>query len=633
MSIALELINQAIANANTMRDNATSTMETALDRLHSPSTVYPGNFPLSLVDAGFDIGDVPEYGGEHYVEPEKEFGAAPGMDSIPPPSYGEAPENTAVKPTFEKPQVPSALAEFSADLPSLGDITVPPAPSALSSLDITPPELTQITVPVVPKVVLPEFMATAPDLNIQAPSDYAERFASDYAGMSVSMRGALNAEVDAQLAKMNPEYHAQMAKLEDKLSRFMEGGTALPVAVEQALFNRARDKTNGEYLKTRDTIFKEGAKRGFTIPAGAQFSALAQARQAAGDNNARAAMDIAVKQAELEQQNIQFAVTQSANLRGVILNSLASWFGSLIQLNGQSLEYARDTLQAAIALYDTLVKVAGARVEIYKAEASIYEVRLKAVLAVYDVYQAEIKGLEAQVNIDTARVSAFSAQANAYGALANAYKATIDGVVAKAQLEKLKVDIFGAEVQAYSAQVNAKQAEWQGFTAQVQGEAARIGAYETEVRAYGQEVQAHSTKVQAYNAEVQAITAKNEGAYKVFTAAVQAYTAQVSGASESAKAEIASFESTLHAYTAGVSAEEAKARLLIQQQDAILRATLAQYDVNSRVAIASMTSQNQYNVAAAQVAVSAGGIYGNMAGSAMAGVNALGADISTKNQG
>ena len=167
----------------------------------------------------------------------------------------------------------------------------------------------------------------------------------------------------------------------------------------------------------------------------------------------------------------------------------------------------------------------------------------------------------------------------------------------------------------------------------MQGEAARIGVYETEVRAYGQEVQAHSTKVQAYNAEVQAFTAKNEGAYKVFTAAVQAYTAQVSGASESAKAEIASFASTLHAYTAGVSAEEAKARLLIQQQDAILRATLSQYDVNSRVAIASMTSQNQYNIAAAQVAVSAGGIYGNMAGSAMAGVNALGADISTKNQG
>lgn len=633
MSIATELINQAIANANAMRESATSTMETALKRLVSPSTTYPGKIEIDLVDAEFDIDKVPEYEGAHYVEPEKDFGAAPGMDPIPRPNYGEAPENTATKPTFEKPQVPSTLAEFSADLPSLGDITVPPAPSALSSLDITPPELTQITVPPVPKVVLPEFMATAPDLNIQAPSDYAERFARDYAGMSVSMRSALNAEVDAQLTKINPEYHAQMAKLEDKLSRFMEGGTALPVAVEQALFNRARDKTNGEYLKTRDTIFKEGAKRGFTIPAGAQFSALAQARQAAGDNNARAAMDIAVKQAELEQQNIQFAVTQSANLRGVILNSLASWFGSLIQLNGQSLEYARDTLQAAIALYDTLVKVAGARVEIYKAEASIYEVRLKAVLAVYDVYMAEIKGLEAQVNIDTARVSAFSAQASAYGALANAYKATIDGVVAKAQLEKLKVDIFGAEVQAYSAQVNAKQAEWQGFTAQVQGETARMAVYETEVRAFGLETQAHETQVKAYSAEVQAITAKNEGAYKVFTAAVQAYTAQVSGASESAKAEIASFASTLHAYTAGVSAEEAKARLLIQQQDAILRATLSQYDVNSRVAIASMTSQNQYNVAAAQVAVSAGGVYGNMAGSAMAGVNALGADISTKNQG
>ena len=48
-------------------------------------------------------------------------------------------------------------------------------------------------------------------------------------------------------------------------------------------------------------------------------------------------MDIAVKQAEIEQANLQFAVTQSMNLRQVALQATQAWAGNLLQINGHPL--------------------------------------------------------------------------------------------------------------------------------------------------------------------------------------------------------------------------------------------------------------------------------------------------------
>lgn len=627
---AADIITGAISNANEMRASADSALGQALARLGSPVSV-PVSGQMDLGGTAlqpFDLGTAPTYSGPGYEAPAQTFGAAPTMDLIPQSSYGTAPALSATKPTYVAPATPSQLRTFDVAPPTTDDLYVPPPPDALYDLNLTPPTLTDITIPDAPVVVLPEFLATAPDTDIGTPTDFAEQFEYNYAGMSVSMRNALNGAVDAYLNSINPEFSAQMAKLEARLSEYMDGGTALPVEVEQAIFNRARDKTNGEYLKTRDQITKEGAARGFTIPGGAMYSALAQARQAGADNNARAAMDIAIKQAELEQQNIQFALTQSANLRGVVLNAAMAFLGNMVQLNGQAIEYAKSVLQAAIALYETMVKIATARIEIYKAEAQVYEIRLKAVLAVYDVFRAQVDALRAQVDVDRARVDAFSAQANAYGALANAYKAVIDGVAAKADIEKLKVSIFEAQVRSFSAEVGAKQAEWQGFTAQVQGETAKLGAYETQVKAYGEEVRAYGAKIQAYETEVKAVTARNEGAYKSYGAAVQAYVALVSGASEAVKAAVAAYSGEIQGYVANATAKEAVAKVQITEREMVLRTMTSKYGADMQAAISSMSAYNSYMVGAANVAVSAGGVYGQMAGSAMAGVNALGADIT-----
>lgn len=592
--------------------------------------VMPVDLAISLTDVNFNLDEVPQYRGTAFEAPESP-GEAPEMREVPGLEMPAAPANTAQKPVLRTPQTPSQLASFNKQAPSVASVSVPSAPAALQNLGLlTPPTLTDITVPGAPVVQIPEFTAIRPDTAIPEPGNLDAQFRQDFRNQSASMARALEGEIDAYMAKINPQFHSQMAAIEDRLARYLAGGTGFTPAVENAIWNRAVDKIDGEFRRARDAAYDDAARRGFTLPTGALHSTLVQSRQAAADASARAAMDIAIKQAEIEQANLQFAVTQSAGLRQVALQAAQSWAGNLVQINGQALEFAKGVLQSAIQLYDIQVKSVQVRLQLYQAEAEVYQHRLKAALAVYDAYQAHIEGLKAQVGIDTARVQAFQAQANGYAALANAYKAVIDGVSTKAQIEKLKVEAFGAEVNAFQAQVQAKTAEWQGFKAQLEGESIKIDVYGKEVQAYGQEVEAFRAQVQAQATAIQAVSAANEAAARTYQASVNAYGALVQGRSSVVEAEIKSFESTLKGWTAGVQAKESEARVKIANNQANAQATISAYGQNTHLALANMEMNYKRMNDMSRVGVAGAKVFGDMASSALSGMNSLAASIESR---
>lgn len=622
------IISNAQSVAKEMAENASGMLDKAISAFDTRYEIAPGEITVGFKDVNFDIGSVPQYGGEHFIAPP-EPGEAPATLPIPTLDTKSAPVNKAVRPATTLPITPNQLAEFAKEAPTLASIVIPPAPDALNNINITAPTLTDITVPDAPVVAVPEFTAQRPITDIQGPVDVTAQFRADFSDQGNALRSSLEGSVDAYLTKLNPRFHEQMSALENRLAKYIAGGTALSTDVENAIFARAVDKTNVEFLRTRDSIFEDGAARGFTMPGGSIFSAVIQARQAAADNNARAAMEIAIKQAELEQNNLQFAVSQTMNLRQMVIGAAQQWAGNLVQLNAQALQFAHGVLQSVVDLYEIEVKLVQSKVSVYQAEAQVYEYRLKAALAIYDVYQAHIAGLKAQVDVDASKVQAFTSQMNAYGAMANAYKAIVDGVATKAEIEKLKVEAFGAEVQAYSAKVAGKTAEWQGFRAQVEGNSAAIDAYKAEVSAYGTEVQAFATQIQARSTEIQAVSAANENAARTYAASVSAYTALVQGRSAAITAEINSFESTLKAYTAGMEVKDAQGRLSVANASAKGQVAVAAYKTQAEVVISNAQMNYRRMSDMAGVANAGANAYAGMASSALAGMNALASKTET----
>ena len=257
------------------------------------------------------------------------------FQDISPVETGTLPELTAEAPTITLPTEPAALAQFTQAAPTINTSFVfPEPPSQLMNPLIDAPTITTRSEPDKPQVLLPGFEAVAPTNTTEAPTDLQGSFDAAYRNAAPSTIAMLEGQVDAMLAKYNPKFHEQMAAIESQLEVFLQGGTGFTPAVENAIYERARAKSNAEGRRVRDTAYTEAARMGFSMPTGALLSAVQVARQAASDNNAQAGREIVIKQAELEQQNLQFAVTQSTNLRQIMVSASLNYHQNLITING-----------------------------------------------------------------------------------------------------------------------------------------------------------------------------------------------------------------------------------------------------------------------------------------------------------
>ena len=625
------VIEAAQSTAREMAEKAGNMVDNAMRAFDFRMVPGGMGMPISFTDARMETGEVPIYSGARF-EPPPEPEQLPALTPIP--GYvAPAPADRYLLADMPGPgefQTPGEVPALSAAPPSINDVEIPPEPAALADVTIDPPQLRDFTIPGVPDVALPGFDVERPDTYIDAPGDFVAQYRLDFADQGHSLRASLEGSIDGYLAKINPRFAEQMAALEDKLAKYAEGGTALSPSVESAIWARAADRTNADYLRARDTAYADSAARGFTMPGGAVLSAVTQARQAAADANARASLDIAIRQAEMEQQNVQFALTQSANLRQLVLGAAQQWAGTLVQLNGQALQFASGVMQATIELYGMKIKIVQARIEVYRTEAQVYEYRLKAALSAYDAYRAHIDAIKAGVEVDAARVQAFVAKMNSYAAIANVYRARLDGVTAKASIEKIKADLFGAQVQGYAAQVQGYSAAWAGYRARVEGKSAEWQAYGHKVQAFSAQVDAQRSEIQARLAEIEATAKTNAAVASAYSSRVDGYEALVRGKSAAVQAEVMSFDSTIKAYSAGVHAQEAKARVDLANTEGKSRVAISSYEAESRTFLAAAQMEYKRMTDVAAVATAGAKVHGDMASSALAGMNALASASETR---
>lgn len=557
---------------------------------------------------------------------------APLFQDIPPSKTGDAPELLAEKPELDIDSLrkPSQLPDFNVGAPPVQIAFAMPVPGNAMNQEIEAPTLIDRVAPEKPQIMLPVFSGTAPVDTAAAPANLEDRMNAAYRDISPTMVSAVNDHLDDMLTKYNPRFHAQMERIETQLAKYLDGGTGLKPAVEDAIYARSRSKQDAEARRARDTAYSEAASRGFTMPTGALLSAVRQSRQSAADNNAAAAREIVVMQAEMEQKNLQFAVTTSAALRSTLLNATLSYMQNMVAINGQALAYAKDVLGAVIESYNIAVKAYSLKIELYKSEASVFEVRLKSAMAGVELYKAEIDALQALTNVDRAKVDVYKARVDSLSAYVDMYKARVDATVSLAGLEKLKIDLFQAQVQAYSAQVQAKNAEWQGYTAALGGELAKVQIYKTEVDSYSAEVQGFKGEVDAEAEVTRGIAMTNDARAKQFAAELNAFSVRVSAQAEVAKARIENQRVGIVAFQARSQAAIANAQLRNDHMKATTEVALqnASETLKARIAL------ENYKLGIGQAIVSVAGLgmtaRTTMAAAALSSMNTLASELKNE---
>ena len=547
--------------------------------------------------------------------------------TIPTPNLSGAPTLSASYLGYSAPTPVGALAPFTGVVPTINtSFTFPTAPSLILPTAPTP---STIVIPSSPTVAVPVLSAVLPSDNLVAPANLDLQMANQTSGASTSFISAITGYVSSMIADKFPNYYTQMGQIQTTLSAYFAGGTGLNPAVENAIYERSKAKNSAEALRVRDGMLADAATRGFTMPGGALLSGLQKARQSGADNNADASAAIVQLQAEMEQKNLQFAVTTAANLQQTAINAMIAYMQNLATINEQAVEYAQKVVSALIEVYNAQVRMFEMRVQAYQAQVGYYEAQLHGAMMGVEVYKAQIEAARALVEVDHVAVEVFTARVQALSAQEALYRDQVMAVQAQAELEKLKLELFQSQVQTFQSQVQAQVAQYQGYSAQLEGENTKARVYQTQVTAYGEQVQAFKALAETQMIAVNAAAEQNKAVTMLNETNLGLYRAFVEEQAQLLHAQVAVGETQVQAYEAQVKGTVAAAGVATEYYKALAATQLSAGQLTVNTSIEQAKVNIAQGEAIARVATANATIYGNLAGAAMAGMNTLAAETIT----
>ncbi|WP_228897848.1 hypothetical protein [Acidovorax sp. Leaf73] len=468
------------------------------------------------------------------------------------------------------------------------------------------PEVRDVALPDAPTVILPD----APEfLTLQAHSfgginlheDWLDKL-DDIPELSVLQPAPFAYSPGARYASQ------LLDNLKATLNARIQGGTGLAPAVEQAIWDRSRDRETQIALAKEQEVLRASEALGFALPSGVLAGQLADARREYNDKLSGLSRDVAIKQAELEQANLQQATTLALQLESTLLDDA-------YKLEVLAVDLAKTAADNAIACHNAALEQYKALLAGYQAYASAYQTVIQAELNKVEVFKALLQAEQTKADINRSLVERFKAEIEGAMAAVQIYQARVGAAKTLVELEGTRIQAGAEQVKAFVATVNAETAKSEMYKATISAEATKVEAVGTLARAYGAKVGAQAERARVEIAKLQvklaakglewdgwktqlaAASAQVEAASRKSAVMVDGYRAGASAAEAQAGAVSRVWESNIRQYEAGksIAAQVAKANT-----DAVLHAN----DARMEAAKVGLTTSSQ-RLASAWAMVSA----------------------------
>lgn len=491
-------------------------------------TTFTVNFDYNAAQIPFQRPLAPRVGADEFELRGPAEPARPPTFVPETPELAELPEEALPAPTLAYGPKPNPL-NLAVPLPPRrpSPLVVPEAPGyALPVL----PSFEALHLPNVPEIRLPHFDSPRP-VFVEPP------FNEDW---TFSPQAYVSALLD---------------KLRGKVGAWLDGESALPLAIERALFERGRGRIELEIAASVEQLYEDFAARGFSQPPGMLAARVDAARQAGQSRIAEYSREVAIKQFDESLANMRLAVQQGIALEGVAINLHTEEQ----RLALQAAQFLRDS---AVSVLNARISAFNARLQAYQTEAQVFAERIRAELAKVEVYRAQIEGERARGEINEQRVRLYAEQIRALNSLADFYRARIEGVKAQADVERSIIESYKAEVDAYGARWDAYGKEWDGYRSSVEAENSKVTV--------------HRNLVEAFSTKVQAITAGNGARLDRERLRIAQHGQQ-----------IAVFQSDLERVRALLAAEQARLGAVGQRVEAQARIYTAQGSVEQSASAAA----------------------------------------------
>jgi hypothetical protein len=362
---------------------------------------------------------------------------------------------------FAKPSAPTRAAPQRPDDTDvvLTDITVPDAPDYVLP---TEPTLYALDLPAVPDLTLPTFDGVRPTTVLDTPQN--------------------------QFAWQRAEYDmALVDTIKGQVSSMAINGLALPVDVERAIFDRARGREDALTLQATQEAADELATRGLRQPGGLFSRTMERIRAQARQRTSGASSDLAIAIAKENVEAVRFAIAQAISLEVALIQAN-------IAENGQQLEAAKAGQQVLIDLFNARVALHNAQWEGYKADAAVFESRIRAIQAEADIYKAQIDAQKAVGDVNESLVRAYGERMRALSVLSEFYRNNIDAARAKGELNTQKLEQVRLRLQTWETDLSGWGREWDAAGKALELELGSARFHESLGNVYGRRVDAWRTK-------------------------------------------------------------------------------------------------------------------------------------------
>ncbi len=435
----------------------------------------------------------------------------------------------------------------------------------------TLPSINDVAIPDAPNVVLPD----APQfLQLQSHS---------FGGVDLHEEWLDKLDEIPVLSVLQPErfsyspgarYASQlMDNLKAVLNARIQGGTGILPAVEQQIWDRARDRETQISLAREQEVLRGAEALGFPLPSGVLAAQLQDARREYHDKLSGLSRDIAIKQAELEQANLKDSIQQALGLESTLLEDC-------YKLEMLAFTASKEAADNAIAAHNAALEHFKALLDGYRSYAAAYETVVKAELNKVEVFKAMLQAEQIKAEINQSLVARYKAEIDGRMAAVEIYKARVGAAQTLVELERTRIQAGAEQVRAFVATVNAETAKADLYKAQVGAESAKVEAYRALTQAYGSKVGAQAERARAEVAKFQAQVSAKQLEWDGWKAKL---------AAETAKMEATARQSTIavDGYRAGAAAAEAQAGAYMRRWEADIKQYEAGKELTFRVAKAN----------------------------------------------
>jgi hypothetical protein len=254
------------------------------------------------------------------------------------------------------------------------------------------------------------FTPTVIEPQVNIPSQAEGASVAKFNELATTVITQLSAKFAEYMTTYFPDDSAYLTETESWLySAIKNGGTGIPSKIQTQIWEGDRSRILKEADRLVDETISTWAARRFPMPPGAATHQALMINQSAYEKIAESSRQQAIKNIDIEIENIRFAVQQSVLLYNSATQAAMEYIRSV------SIGYTA-SMQVVPSITDSQSKLIGAASEYYRARISVEDLKLKASLSNAEfAQQAELKNKDYRMEKAKLRVDAATEAAKSLG--------------------------------------------------------------------------------------------------------------------------------------------------------------------------------------------------------------------------